>query len=70
MLCIMVIFSSPCIPETVFVELNFTTMSLEFSFENVMYMQIDGISMGSSLGPVMANIFMGLYEKRLSASAS
>lgn len=68
MLCIMVIFSSLCIPEIV--ELNFATMPVEISFENVMYRQIDDISMGRPLSPVMANIFMGLYEKRLSASAS
>ena len=29
-----------------------------FLFNNTLYEQIDGISMGSSLGPVMANIFM------------
>ena len=29
-----------------------------FSFDNKIYEQIDGVSMGSSLGPVLANIIM------------
>ena len=28
-----------------------------------MYCQVDGISMGSPLGPILANIFVGFYEK-------
>ena len=33
-----------------------------FSFDNIMYRQVDGISMGSVLGPTMAGIFMGFHE--------
>ena len=29
-----------------------------------MYTQIDGVAMGSPLGPVLANIFVGYCEKR------
>ena len=51
------------IPELVFVELmKFETISVEFSFDNFMYRQVDGISMGSTLGPTMAGIFVGFYE--------
>ena len=42
----------PDIPEVVFVELmKFATTPVEFSFDNVVYRQMDGISMGSVFGP-------------------
>lgn len=31
---------------------------MEFSFNDIMYAQIDDVSIGSPLGPVLANIFM------------
>ena len=34
-----------------------------FSFNNKIYEQIDGVSMGSSLGPVLANIILTEFEK-------
>ena len=53
-------------PEDVFVELMETaTKSASFSFIEVMYRQIDGISMGSLLGPILANIFVGFHERLL-----
>ena len=42
--------------------MNFTTSSVESSFNNIMYRQIDGVAMGSSLGPTLANIFVGFCE--------
>ena len=33
-----------------------------FSFDNVLYEQCDGVSMGSSLGPVLANIILTKFE--------
>lgn len=58
--------SPPDIPENVFVELmQFATMSVEFSFNNFMYRQIDGVAMCSPLGPALANIFAGFYESSL-----
>ena len=45
--------------------MNTATSSVEFSFNNIMYKQIDGISMGSPLGPALANIFVGFYEQQL-----
>ena len=53
--------SVPSFPESVFVEL--ATKSVSFSFNNTMYRQIDGIWMGSPLGSILANLFVGFYEK-------
>ena len=38
------------------------TFGVNFLFNNVMYRQIDGISMGSPLGPILADIFMAKIE--------
>ena len=53
----------PTFPESVFKHLiNFATSSDEFRFNNIMYRQIDGVAMGSSLGPTLANTFVGFCE--------
>ena len=58
--------NSPPFSKDIFIELmNMATSSVEFSFNNIMYKQIDGISMGSPLGPALANIFVGFYEQQL-----
>ena len=58
--------SQPLIPKDVFVELmKSATSSVEFSFNNTMYKQTDGVAMGSSLGPALANIFVRYYEEKL-----
>ena len=38
--------------------LTLCTKNVHFSFNNKIYIQIDGVAMGSPLGPVIANIFM------------
>ena len=43
--------------------MNVATKSAKFSFNNVMYMQTDGVTMGSPLGPVLANTFCWLLQK-------
>ena len=56
----------PIIPKHVFTDLmKIATSSVEFSFNNCVYRQIDGVAMGSSLGPALANIFVGFYESKL-----
>ncbi len=42
-------------------------MKTAFSFNDVIYKQIDGVSMGSSLGPSLANVIMTELEKQLVA---
>ena len=51
------------IPEAVLKKLLLkATTEVEFSFDNVMYRQIDGVAMGSPLGLVLDNIFVGYCE--------
>ena len=45
--------------------LNLCTKEMHFSFNNQIYKQINGVAMGSPLGPVLANIFMVELEKKL-----
>ena len=40
----------------------FATSQTHFIFNSKFYNQIDGVAMGSSLAPVLANIFMGFHE--------
>ena len=57
--------SSP-FPQKVFVELTeMAISSVELSFNDIMYRQIDGVAVGSPLGPAHANIFVGYYETKL-----
>ena len=37
--------------------LNLATKESFFSFNNKFYIQVDGVAMGSPLGPILANIF-------------
>ena len=42
---------------------NFATCEMHFLFKGKFHDQIDGVAMGSTLAPVLANPFMGHYEK-------
>ena len=39
------------------------TCETHFIFNDEIYDQIDGVSMGSSLAPILANLFIGFVEK-------
>ena len=41
------------------------TSGVQFSFNDIMYKQTDGVAMGSPLGPALVNIFVGFYEEKL-----
>ena len=43
--------------------LELATMECTFLFNGKLYKQIDGVAMGSPLGPALANIFMANFEK-------
>ena len=45
--------------------LTLRTKNVNFSFNNEIYIQIDGVAMGSPLGPVIENIFMVEVETTL-----
>ena len=45
--------------------LEMCTKDMHFAFDGKIYRQIDGVAMGSPLGPVIANVFMVELEKRL-----
>ena len=56
----------PCLTEASFTNLlRKVTSGVEFSFDEVIYRQTDGVAMGSPLGPVLANIFVGFHEQQL-----
>ena len=56
----------PPLSEKSFIKLiRKVTTGVEFTFDDIMYRQIDGVAMGSPLGPVLANIFVGFQEERL-----
>ena len=49
-------FDCPPIPEDTFRELMLiATRGVEFGLNNHMYKQLDGVAMGSPLGPALAN---------------
>ena len=57
---------NPTLKRSNFVRLmRLATEEVEFSFNNILYRQIDGIAMGSPLGPTLANIFMGYLEYKV-----
>ncbi len=57
---------SPPIERKIFEELlRKATRKVQFSFDGCMYEQVDGVAMGSPLGPILANIFVGFHERRL-----
>ena len=57
--------------KTKFIELmEIATNGIEFSFNNIIYKQHDGVAMGSPLGPALANIFVGFYEKQFFSTHS
>ena len=58
----------PQMPEFVWKEmLHLAVLGVEFSFDGKMYKQIDGVVMGSPLGPILANIFVGYLESNCSS---
>ena len=44
--------------------LSLATKELYFLFNEFLYKQIDGVAMGSPLGPTFANAFLCFYEKK------
>ena len=45
--------------------MQMTTSTVKLSFNDVVFRQFDGAAVGSPLGPALANIFVGYYEREL-----
>ena len=45
--------------------LTLCTKNVNFTLNNEIYVQIDGVAMGSPLGPILANVFMIELENTL-----
>ena len=44
--------------------LNLATKKSIFTFNNKFYIRVDGVAMGSPLGPILANIFLSHHEEK------
>ena len=63
--------AQPFISKAFFIELmKSATSGVEFSFNDIMYKQTDGVAMGSPLGPALVNIFVRFYEEKLFSQIS
>ena len=45
------------------------TIEVDFSFNGMVYKQINSICIGFPLGPILANIFVGYYKRKLFKSS-
>ena len=43
---------------------QFATSQSHFTFKGDIFDQVDGVTMRSSLGPILANVFMGFHESK------
>ena len=56
----------PLLRKESFIQLmKIATKEVEFSFNNIMFSQTDGVTMGSPLGPTLANILMGYFKHKI-----
>ena len=53
----------PPFPQKVFIKLLKFATSGMFMYKNKLYTQVDGVAMGSPLGPSLANFFLGYLEE-------
>ena len=48
--------------------LGFYLHNTYFSFQNKFYEQVEGVAMGSPVSPIVANLYMGYFERKALAS--
>ena len=66
MLYTVVIVTIFLFPETICLKLMYiATKCVQFSFNNIMYQQTDGIAIGNTLVAAVVNIFVGFKEEKL-----
>ena len=54
--------------KVVFRKLMFMATQGLFMYDNKLYKQVDGVTMGSPLGPTLANFFLGYTEEKIFAN--
>ena len=54
--------------KVVFRKLMFMATQGLFMYDNKLYKQVDGVTMGSPLGPTLANFFLGYIEEKIFAN--
>ena len=54
--------------KVVFRKLMFIATQRLFMHDNKLYKQVDGVTMGSPLGPTLANFFLGYIEEKIFAN--
>ena len=57
--------SPPAFEKDVFVKLTRLATQGLFSYKDILYKQVDGITMGCSLGPTLAHFFVAHMENQL-----
>ena len=57
------LFTNIPLNKTIDILLNLATKESFFTFNNKFYIQVDGVAMGSPLGPILANIFLSHHEE-------
>ena len=58
------------IDKDVFLKLMFTATQGLFKYKDKLYKQMDGVTMGSCLGPTLANFFSGCLKEKLFANTN
>ena len=55
----------PLVKKEIFIKLLRLATQGQFLYKGILYKQIDGVTMGSPLGPTIANFFLANLENRI-----
>ena len=57
--------NQPLMKKEIFIKLLRLATQGQFLYKDILYKQIDGVTMGSPLGPTIANFFLANLENRI-----